>query len=147
MGTRTEFCRILQFSYWLSEFCDFNVMFILQGVPKTPTTLSMLCRTANWSLFKKEPLSGNALFGCCRASKFENERVSQFAPIRFGVLIQQVCNPSADFVRNVRNHLNVRLHIQINGLVEEPSSVVTRLVGEPSSVVTISDTSRLFSVA
>ena len=41
--------------------------------PKTPTTFSMLCRTANWSLLKKEPLSGNARFGCCRASKLTNE--------------------------------------------------------------------------
>ena len=63
------------------------------GCPKTLTTHSMLCRTANWSLFKKEPLSGNA--GCCRATKFENELVSQFVPIRFSVLIQQLCNPSA----------------------------------------------------
>ena len=48
-------------------------------------------------------------FGCCRASKFDNERVSQFVPIRFGVLIQQVFNPLAicNFDRNVRNHLNV----------------------------------------
>ena len=43
-------------------------------------------------IVKKEPLSGNALFGCGRASKFENERVSQFVPISFGDLIQQVCN-------------------------------------------------------
>ena len=40
-----------------------------------------------------------------RASKFENERVSQFILIRCGVLIQQVCKP--DFDRNVRYHLNI----------------------------------------
>ena len=61
--------------------------------PKTPTMLSMLCRTANWSLFKKEPLSGNARFGCCRASMFEKEQVSQFVPLHFGVLIQPIWNP------------------------------------------------------
>ena len=32
---------------------------------------------------------------CYLASKFENEQVSQFVPIRFGVLIQHVCNPLA----------------------------------------------------
>ena len=54
------------------------------GCPKkTPTTITMLCRTANWWLFKRETQSGNAGFGCSRALKFENERVSQFVPIRF----------------------------------------------------------------
>ena len=62
--------------------------------------LSMLCR-----MFKKKSLSGNARFECCRASKFENELVSQYVPIHFGVLIQQVCNP--DFDRNMQNHLNI----------------------------------------
>ena len=33
--------------------------------------------------------------GLGRASKFEDERVSQCVPTRFGVLIQQVCNPLA----------------------------------------------------
>ena len=61
-----------------------------QSAPKTPTMPSMLWRTANWSMFKKESLSGNTRFGCCRASKFENERVSQFVAIPFVVLVQQV---------------------------------------------------------
>ena len=39
---------------------------------KTPTTLSILCRTANWSLFKKEPMSGNTWCGHSRTSKLEN---------------------------------------------------------------------------
>ena len=55
----------------------------------------MLCRTANWSLFKKEPLPGNARFGCFTASKFENERVSQFVPFRVGTLMQHICKPLA----------------------------------------------------
>ena len=29
----------------------------------------MLCRAANWSFFKREPLSGTTWFGYCRASK------------------------------------------------------------------------------
>ena len=39
---------------------------------KTPTTLSMLCRMANWSLFKEKPMSGNARCGRSRTSKLEN---------------------------------------------------------------------------
>ena len=46
-----------------------RTLMMIQGVPKTPTTLSMLCRTSSWLFFKTEPLSGTARFGRCRASK------------------------------------------------------------------------------
>ena len=55
---------------------------------KTLTTLSMLCRMANWSLFKKEPMSGNARCGCSRTSKLENWCHSFWSP-------KQLCNPLA----------------------------------------------------
>ena len=79
------------------------------GRSKKPTKLSMVCRTANWSLLKEEPLSGNARFVCCRASEFENEWVSQFVPIIFVSQYSKYATlwPSADFDRNVRNHVNV----------------------------------------
>ena len=38
-------------------------------IEKTPTTLSMLCRTASWSLLKEEPMSGKARYGRSRPSK------------------------------------------------------------------------------
>ena len=41
-------------------------------IEKTPTTISMLCRAENWSLFKKEPMSGNARCGHSRMPKLEN---------------------------------------------------------------------------
>ena len=81
----------------------------VQDVPKSPTSFRMLCRTTNWSLFKKEPLSGNKRFVCCRASKFDNERVSKCFPISFGVLSQQVFNPLATcgLYINMWNQFNV----------------------------------------
>ena len=45
-------------------------MIIYRVSKKTPTTLSMLCWTANWLFFKTEPLSRIARFGRCRASKY-----------------------------------------------------------------------------
>ena len=42
---------------------------VYRMIEKTPTTLNMLCRTANWSLFRKEPMSGNARCGRSRPSK------------------------------------------------------------------------------
>ena len=79
----------------------------------------MLCRMANWSLFKKERRSGNSCFGCCRASKSQNEWVSQFVPIRSGVLIQQGMQPFSH-LQTLTEMWGVTsaLHIQINWLVE-----------------------------
>ena len=56
----------------LHIFSNINVKIPFSGAPtytgcpkKTMTTLSILCRTANWSSFMKEPLSRKARFGCC----------------------------------------------------------------------------------
>ena len=93
--------RNLHSQCYLSSFSSLGSMLMyqsvsrlspfIQGAPKISRTFSMLCRTTNWSLFKKEPLSGIARFGCCRVSKFENKQVAQFVPIHFSVLLQQVC--------------------------------------------------------
>ena len=87
---------LLNIPQCLGSFPREQDIYIYIGYPKKILTmLSMLCRTANWSLFKKEPLPRNVWFGCHRALKFENKWVSQFVLTRFGVLIQQVCNPLA----------------------------------------------------
>ena len=79
--------------YYKNEYRDFPGFYIeyIQTVQKKPpTTLCTLCRTAQGGT----PVLKRTVW-VCRTSKFETEQVSQFVPIRFSVLIQQVWNPLA----------------------------------------------------
>ena len=75
-------------SYTGHTHTDTQTLIYTRLSKKTSTTLSMLCRTANWSLFKKKPMSENARCGRSRTSKLENWCHSFWPP-------KQVCNPLA----------------------------------------------------
>ena len=89
--TRTLVNVTCYYSFWeqpTSGYFSLDLLIYRLIEKKTPTTLSMLCRTANWSLFNKEPMSENARCGRSRTSKSENWCHSFWSP-------KQVCNPLA----------------------------------------------------